>query len=186
MDPVFPGEKQEEIAKIIAQILREEYGEVGGAVKKIARKIEANPRTVKNWYEGRRAPSLGNFIAMARTSSKFVELFLQLSGYTDLADVLCAQIKAQKVGRLTLGLEVYSINFDTIKTQKDLDIFQNLNQRQVRFYFQVRHGNRPTALDMTNFWNIGIATAKRDIAGLIDIGLICFVGSKRNGYYAAS
>uniref|UniRef100_A0A2A4YZV1 HTH cro/C1-type domain-containing protein n=1 Tax=OCS116 cluster bacterium TaxID=2030921 RepID=A0A2A4YZV1_9PROT len=61
MDPVFQGEKQEKIAKIIAQILREEYGEVGGAVKRIARKIDANPRTVKNWYEGRRAPSLGNY-----------------------------------------------------------------------------------------------------------------------------
>ena len=183
MDPVFPSENQEKIAKIISQVLREEYVEVGGAVKRIARKIGANPRTVKNWYEGRRAPSLCNFISMAKTSSKLVKLFLQLSGYTDLADILCAQIKVEKMGGAAVEFEVYRINFDTIKMQNDLDIFQNLNQRQVRFYFQVRQSNKPTALDMTNFWNIGIATAKRDIAGLINSGLICFKGSRRNGYY---
>uniref|UniRef100_A0A2A4Z7P5 Uncharacterized protein n=1 Tax=OCS116 cluster bacterium TaxID=2030921 RepID=A0A2A4Z7P5_9PROT len=114
-----------------------------------------------------------------------VELFLQLSGHTDLVDVLDAKIKAEKGRDATVDFEVYSINFDTIKMQNGLGVFQNLNQRQVRFYFQVRQSENPTALDMVNFWKIGIATAKRDIAGLIDSDLICFIGSKRNGYYIA-
>lgn len=184
MDPVLQGKKQQKIAALIAQILREEYEEVGGAVKRIARKIGANPRTVKNWYEGRRTPNLANFIELAETSSKFVELFLHLSGNDDFSTVLHTQNKIIGRKNAAIGFEIYGINFDTIKNQNKFSILQNLNQRQVRFYFQIRQGEKPTALDLTSFWEIGIATAKRDIAGLIDAGMIRFIGSKRYGYYS--
>ena len=130
-------------------------------------------------------PSLENFILLTKASPKLVEWFLRQAGHDDLGDLLNARTKALKSGNHPLKFEVYGINFDTLKSKKNLDLLQNLNQRQMCFYSQVRQGRKPTAHDMTDFWNIGIATAKRDIAGLVNAGLICFVGSKRNGYYAA-
>jgi hypothetical protein len=185
MGPLGTTKIEKNIAHSIAQILRQDYADSGAAIKRIERKAKLSPHAIKNWYEGRKVPSLENFICLTKASPGLVEWFLRQTKNDDLADLLSAQIKAAKVGSPPLKFEFYSINFDTIKTKKNLDILQNLNQRQMCFYSQVRQGRKPTAHDMTNFWNIGIATAKRDIAGLIDAGLICFVGPKRTGYYAA-
>jgi len=185
MGPLGTTKTEKNIAHSIAQILRQDYADSGAAIKRIERKAKLSPHAIKNWYEGRKVPSLENFILLTKASPRLVEWLLRQTKNDDLADILSAQIKSLKAGRTPLEFEFYSINFDTLKSKKNIDILQNLNQRQMCFYSQVRQGCNPTAHDMTDFWNIGIATAKRDIAGLVDAGLICFVGSKRNGYYAA-
>ncbi len=39
------------------------------------------------------------------------------------------------------------------------------------------------AEDVANIWEVNIRTAKRDIAGLVDLGLVEFSGAHKNGRY---
>ena len=81
-------------------------------------------------------------------------------------------------------IEVFSINFDAIKSPDVLDLVRQLGIRQVWFYSQLKKGRRYGVNDIVAFWEVGTATAKRDIADLVRLGLVRYVGSKRNGYYA--
>ena len=45
-------------------------------------------------------------------------------------------------------------------------------------------GGEPTAHSHARYWGVGVATARRDIALLVDLGLIHFSGAKKNGRYA--
>lgn len=185
-DQVFTGLTQEEIAKLIAEMLRGQYGKSGSARKIIGRKIGVDPRTVRNWYEGNSAPNLAHFITLARRSPVFVEWFLRHSGHDDLAETFLARSKAAENGSSVPSLEFYSIKIDPINMEEHLEVIQNLNQRQVWFYFQIQQGHLVTARDLVEVWQVGLATAKRDIAGLVNLGLVCYVGSKRAGFYVTA
>ena len=78
----------------------------------------------------------------------------------------------------------YGIIFDTKKIRGGLTGLQSLNQRQVWFYAEVHKGGEPTAHSHARYWGVGVATARRDIALLVDLGLIHFSGAKKNGRYA--
>ena len=183
MDSVFTNAGQEIIARAIATVLREEYSGVGSAIKRIAKKIDAEPRAVKNWYEGRRAPNLRHFIALARTSSKMTACFLQLAGYGDLVDTLAHLPSSAQEGKKCFVRTFYYINFDTFESAPRVHDLQALNQRQLWFYHEISKGRKLDAQNITAFWHVGVASARRDIAKLIALNLICFVGSKRNGFY---
>ena len=64
------------------------------------------------------------------------------------------------------------------------EVMRNLNKRQMWFYSEVWQLRKPTAFDIASYWNVGIATARRDIAIVTKLNLIYFVGSRRNGHYA--
>lgn len=180
---VFPELTQEQIAKLIAEMLRDQYGKTGSARKIIGREIGVDPRTVKNWYEGNSAPSLAHFLILVRNSPMIAAWFLRHSGYDALAEALLACSRAEESGVTAPRLEFYSIKIDPIKMKKNLKDIQNLNQRQVWFYGQIQQGKLITVRDLVEIWQIGSATAKRDIAGLIDLKLITYIGSKRAGFY---
>lgn len=180
---VFSELTQEEIAKLIAEMLRDQYGKTGSARKIIGRKMGVDPRTVKNWYEGKSAPSLAHFLILARSSPMIASWFLECCGYDALAEILLARSRVEENGATTPRLEFYSIKIDPIKMKNSLEAIQNLNQRQVWFYGQIQQGKLITVRDLVEIWQIGSATAKRDIAGLVDLELITYVGSKRTGFY---
>ena len=182
-DHIIPNSPVQNIKQIIARILRKEYERSGSAHKKIGQKNDINPRTVKNWYEGRCAPNLEHFIALAKTSTELVECFLELIGRVELSTLL--RLETHTMGSdKNLEFEFYKIIFDTIKREGNFDVIRNLNQRQMWFYSEVRQLRKPTASDVASYWNVGHATAKRDIANVIKLNLVYFVGSRRNGYYA--
>lgn len=185
-DQVFTPISQEEIAKLIAQMLRDQYGKSGSARKIIGRKIGVDPRTIKNWYEGNSAPNLAHFITLARRSPVFVEWFLRHSGHEDLAEMLLARSAMAANGCAVPQLAFYSIKIDTDQMEEHLEVIQNLNQRQVWFYSQLQEGHLVTARDLTEVWQVGSATAKRDIATLINLGLVSYVGSRRSGFYVSA
>ena len=185
-DQVFTEISQDEIAKLIAEMLRDQYGKSGSARKIIGRKIGVDPRTVKNWYEGNSAPNLAHFITLARRSPVFVEWFLRSSGYDHLAETMLARLKVAADDNAAVRLGFYSIKIDPIKMREHLEVIQNLNQRQVWFYCQLQEGHLVTARDLIEVWEVGSATAKRDIAGLVNLGLVSYVGSRRTGFYVAT
>ena len=182
-DHIFPNFTVQNIKQIIAGILRKKYERSGSAHKKIGRKNGINPRTVKNWYEGRCAPNLENFIALARTSTELVECFLELIGRVELSTLPRLETHTMESDK-NLEFEHYKVIYDTIIREGNYDVIKNLNQRQMWFYSEVRQLRKPTASDVASYWNVGRATARRDIANVIKLNLVYFVGSRRNGHYA--
>lgn len=183
MDRVFPIFSQDEIAKIISEILREIYGGKRSSVKAIAAISPVDLRTIKSWYEGRNAPNLSHFLQLCADEPEFLAAILKIINYGDVAQHLMLQEKRKHTLRSVPNIEVYSINFDTIKSADVLDVVRQLGIRQVWFYSQLKKGRQYGVDDIVAFWGVGTATAKRDIADLIRLGLICFVGSKRLGFY---
>lgn len=185
LDQVFHGDSNSDIAKTIARILRDEYGGSNAALKRISNKIDANQRTVKNWYEGNNTPNLEHFIKLVKTSPKMLAHFLLLCGYDDLAKLFI--LKNQRVNSVKNGREIvcYSVIFDTNDTNVDMNSFRKLNQRRLWFYSKIGLGNKPNARTLSEFWSVSLTTAKRDIAFLTHLKLVGFVGSKRGGFYVA-
>jgi hypothetical protein len=85
-------------------------------VKKIGKEIRANPRTVKNWYEGHCSPNLAHFIRLVRLSPKILESFLVVCGYEDVARVLAEQNNDQYRTWDEQKVACYCINIDTKNT----------------------------------------------------------------------
>jgi len=71
-------------AAAIAGALRSEFGGSGSAIKTIVRLTTANERAVKNWYEGKNAPSGELLVLLCRHSDHVLETFLILAGRREL------------------------------------------------------------------------------------------------------
>ncbi len=183
MDRVFPILSQRKTAKIIAEILREIYGGKRSSVKAVAAVTSVNLRTIKSWYEGRNSPCLFHFLQLCMDAPEFLAAILKIIGYGDLAQDLIQRERRRNSLKAVPTIEVYSINFDTIKSPDVLDVVRQLGIRQVWFYSQLKKGRRYGVDNIVAFWGVGAATAKRDIADLVRLELVRFVGSKRNGYY---
>jgi hypothetical protein len=183
-DQVFPSQRDEKIRLSIAHILRDEFSATSSAMKIIAKRIHANPRGVKNWYQGEAAPNLSHFISLASISPSLMCWFLRITGYVDLARRLELKTEGEVPPVGDMEFCFYGIIFDTKKIRGGLTGLQSLNQRQVWFYAEVHKGGEPTAHSHARYWGVGVATARRDIALLVDLGLIHFSGAKKNGRYA--
>jgi len=185
-DQVFPSERDEKMRFSIAKILREEFSATNSAMKIIGKRIHANPRGVKNWYQGKSAPNLSHFISLTSMSPSLMCWFLRTTGYLDLARRLELKTKGNPPLIGDTEFQFYGIIFDIKNIPDGLKILQSLNQRQIWFYAEVFKGNRPSARNLSAFWAIGLATARRDISHLIQVGLIHFSGARKNGGYAIS
>lgn len=183
MDRVFPILSQQKTAQIISDILKGLYEEKRPSVKAIAAVMPADLRTIKSWYEGQNVPNLSHFLQLCMSSPEFLAAILKIIGYSDLARYLMQAEKRKKALKVVPTIEVYSINFDAIKSPDLLDVVRQLGIRQVWFYSQLKKGRRYGVEDIVSFWGVGTATAKRDIADLVRLGLVRFIGSKRNGRY---
>ena len=89
-DRLFPIKPQpvsdEELAKIVAFALHQDFGDSASAVKNIGRLTNANLRAIKNWYEARNAPSSGHLLLLARSSPSILKFILMQIGGEDLWD----------------------------------------------------------------------------------------------------
>jgi len=185
MDRVFPILSQRKTGQIMGEILRDIYGNKRSSVKAIARVTPVDLRTIKSWYEGKNVPNLSHFLQLCVDAPEFFAAVLKAIGYGDLAPHLIVDEKLKNPLKAVPMIEVYSINFDTIKSPDVLDVVRQLGIRQVWFYSQLKKDRRYGIDDIVTFWGVGAATAKRDIADLVRLGLVRYVGSKRAGYYIA-
>ena len=164
----------------ISQILRMKYSYHSSFVKILARDFDIDPRTAKNWLEAKRLPNLMQFIKLSRTIPEIRDLYHHYcQDFNQSEDVSSTPNNAI--------FEVYSIKIDTIKSHKQFAKIQNLNQRQIWFYKKIVENDKNARANLiVSKWYVGIATAKRDIKTLVDLKLIKFVGSNKNGYYKST
>lgn len=173
MDPEFHSNLSAEITNI----LKLKYGQNSSSIKALARDVNMNPRVVKNWYEGTRVPSLENFIKLCQTIPALKDMF-------DRKCLIGDDRTPSGSFKNGLEFEIYTINFDSIKSCKQFAKLQNLNQRQIWFYDQINEKRQNVrASDIVLKYAVSIATAYRDIKILIDLKLVKFTGSKKMGYY---
>lgn len=183
MDRVLPILSQQKTAEIIGEILREIYDGNGSSVKAIAAVIPADLRTIKSWYEGQNVPNLSHFLELCMNAPEFLSAIMKAIGYADLAEYIEQRQRQENENKSTGKIEVISIIFDTNDSASTLDLIRQLSIRQVWFYGELKKGSSPGLIDLIRFWDVGEATAKRDLSDLARLGLVRFVGTKRSGYY---
>ena len=83
-DGAFPDRQgAAEFALAVSKALRSDYGGRGPAVKRVARLTGANERAVKNWFEGRNAPTGYHLVLLAGHSDEVLRLILVRAGRKD-------------------------------------------------------------------------------------------------------
>ena len=93
---------------MITKTLRETYGPTGAAVKTVMAITGAGERTVKNWFEGKNAPSGANLIKLMKHSDEVFETILILAGRENLLKakkLIDAKDKLVEILDLILELE---------------------------------------------------------------------------------
>lgn len=191
MDQVFPIKPRvisdAEIAQIVADALRKDFGDSASSIKHIGRVTNANLRAIKNWYEARNAPSSGHLLLLARSSSSILEFLLKQIGGEQLLDAFMLfsskQTPAQNLAQTDKPSKIYSIKNYTINLNLPPRIAQRLNVRQLWFLSRLQENERVKAEDIAIQWAVSVASAKKDISKMLRLKLVRFKGAKKTGSY---
>lgn len=179
-------------ADVLADLLRKEHGDSHRAVKQLMRQTDASERTVKHWLAAQHGPDTVFFLRLIATSPVIRAFVLGVvespvagrqsfppGRWADNAAAMDARVAS--VGGHTLpGND--PINDPDHDPGND-PITDALNERQRWFLDRVGRGFRSGARDIIVRWEVSSKTARRDIAGLRSIGLLQFIGARRNGRY---
>jgi hypothetical protein len=185
MDPLFPDKagniSNQELIKIIALSLRKDFGKRPHTIKTIGHLTGANLRSIKNWYEGCKAPSSLYFLRLLHCSPSLRKgLLIHLFGEDFWDDYYL--IVNSKQQRSILADQAQ--NF--VQSPKNNDTINdtiNLNERQKWFLLRLKNDRNKTAEDIVRQFEVSLSTAKRDIADLKKWEAIKFHGSRKTGYY---
>lgn len=171
------------IALAIANALRKDYGELGSAVKRIGRRIGANPRAIRNWYEARNAPNSMHLLLLAQASPEVFQAILILLGRSDILELMeTDKLAAEKVANLPI-LETHGEEYFTINVKINAALRCQLNHRQLWFLGLLQDGQNIRAAQIASIWGVTLRTARADIAPLIEQKLVRFRGTKKGGKY---
>lgn len=168
----------EELAKIVAEALRQDFGESASAVKRIGQLTNANLRAIKNWYEARNAPSSGHLLLLARSSPSILKFILTQIGGEDLWDAF----RLLSNHALATAPEPKTHPYEAETPSKNVPI-KSLNERQRWFLILLRRKNEAGAEDIAGHFSVALKTARRDIEGLKEAKKIRFVGARKTGSY---
>jgi len=192
-DRLFPPQSgpisDHDLAVKIATALRRNFGDSPHAIKRIGKLTGANLRTIKNWYSARHAPSASHLLALARMSKELLRVVLEEIGEQSLLgayDLLKENPDPPESIPLNgSDVEFYSAKSCTINVTIDMGAAGRVNQRQLWFVGMLQQGQRIKAEDIAHTWGVSQRTAKYDVAGLMDNGLVEFIGARKTGWYAA-
>lgn len=193
-DQVFPPDFfiniERRIAQAVAKALRQDYEELPSAVKWIGRKTGAHPRAIRNWYEARNAPNSAHLVMLARSSAHVLRVLLELIERVDLAEYCERDFSDPSLRVLPLhrksSPKFYGEKSFTIKVAVKPSVAILLNQRQLWFLGMLQEGADIRTGDIASIWGVTNRSAKADIAHLKKLGLVRFVGAKKNGHYRAA
>jgi hypothetical protein len=77
---VSGGMSAHQFSSAVANALHRSYGGSHAAVKTVVAQTGANPRAVRNWFEGKNGPSGQHLVDLMRHSDEVLEALLILSG----------------------------------------------------------------------------------------------------------
>lgn len=176
-----------ELAQIIADALRNDFGENPSTIKKIGQVTNENLASIKHWYTARHVPSSAHLLVLARSSPSILKFVLEQIGGSDLLDAFGLLSSRNREDSESLKRvpqsRIYADNFVSINVEIPLHLIGKLNGRQLWFLAMLRQGHAPKAEDLAIVCKTDIRTARRDISYLIELNLICFAGARKNGKY---
>lgn len=172
----------------MASALRHDYGDLPSAVKQIGIQTGESLRAIRNWYEGRHAPSSVHLLRLARSSPRILQLVLEQIGGTELADafdLLGSGLESRRDSQIPIHQgQIYSEKNCTINDAEKQEAIESLNHRQRWFIVQLQTAERSfKANDICVRWKVSARTAKSDLARMVQLKLICFKGPKKTGSY---
>ncbi len=160
---------KQKYAQDIAEILRQHYMESDSAIKHIARRVGLSPSTIKTWYEGRKLPSLENFITLTKAYPDLQKWFVDQSNNDSIS---IRYNQSESLNENTFDLDIFCLNFETPHFNIDLKAMQKLKLRQLWFYARVLKSESVGIQDLISNFNISRATAYRDIEELEHLNLV--------------
>lgn len=190
-DRVFPVKSirmtEAELAQLVASALRHDYGDLPSAVKQIGLQTGANLRAIRNWYEGRHAPSSMHLLRLAKSSPQILQLVLQQIGGEELADafsILAVRHESKEKGAAAAkSEETYGEKNCTTNNALSPELSEQLNKRQIWFIEQLQASRAVKTSDICLRWRVSIRTAKADLGTLRESGIVYFQGPKKTGRY---
>ncbi len=190
-DRVFPvksvGISDTELAKLVAAGLRKDYGDLPSAIKEIGLKTGANLRAIKNWYQGRNAPSSSHLLTLARSSPSILQIVLEQVGGADLRDAFMLLEMGDNKGMdgKTILKNAPEIAENSFRIHVDISpaIAGKLNERQLWFLGILQQGQKLKTADIAAQWHVTDRSARGDVAALAELGLIRLEGSRKTGWY---
>lgn len=174
------------VAALVANALRVEHADTSAAIKRIGKLTGANLHSISKWYQGHNAPKSAHLLMLAKIYPSVLRRMLEIIGRYDAWE-LCTENDIPEKMESTFyepsKRDVYSNRFVTINVVVDARVASQFNQRQLWFLGQLQRGSKVKAEDIVLTWHVILMTARRDIAGLMESGMIVFVGARKNGYY---
>lgn len=172
---------------MIAAALRRDFGDQYSSIKQIARHTQASLSTIKKWYEGRNPPNCCNLIELARFSPSVFQVLMELIGRNDLWRRYQSELAATELydGQTANSSSpvIYPEESFGITVNIDFAIGNKLNARQLWFLGLLQKGHRIRAEHIAVAWRVTTRSGESDISGLKKMGLVRYVGAKRNGGY---
>lgn len=184
-DRNFPGgnglASDAQLAEIIADALRQDFGDTPSSIKRIGRLTSANLRAIKNWYVGKNAPSSRYLLLLARMSPSILRFILMQVGGEDLWDVF--DLFQRQMLKPKALIDDVNLASRTTKDDEKTVTSRSPHQRQAWFMEQLFSAHTVTAENLMERWNINLRTARRDISDLVGTGKVVFEGSRKSGRY---
>jgi hypothetical protein len=184
----FPNKITERnIIILISNVLRNVHSNESAAVKRISRKTGIEIRTIESWFQARNTPNAKNLLLLMRHYPEMREAVMKITRNSIDEHITFDNKSAKKVGKQTGNnfdpFQVYRVIFDPINSVADSRKISDLNLRQLWFLNEIHNGSNPNSESIQARWPVSKEIAKRDIAKLRRLKLICFVGAKKNGRY---
>lgn len=173
----------DQMAKIVAMALRQDYDNMSSSIKQISRATNASIWTVKNWYEGRNAPSSGHLLLLARSSQSLLKFLLMQIGGEELWEAF--RFLSHHPAALAPDPKILTLEDETPLKNVPINVpIKSLNERQRWFLLHLRRKSDARAEDIAYHFAVTVKTARRDIALLKQAGRIFYTGSNKTGHYA--
>lgn len=170
-----------QLAKIIADALREDFGDTPSSIKRIGRLTSANLRAIKNWYIAKNAPSSRYLLLLARMSPSILRFILMQVGGEDLWDVF--DLFQRQMLKPKALIDEGSLGSNETKEAPKTVTSRLPHERQTWFMEQLIDGQTVSAEHLMDQWNVNLRTARRDISDLVQADRIAFNGSRKSGRY---
>jgi len=177
---------EKKLGESVSKILRQEHGHRPSPVKNISKKTHISPATIKKWYIGQNPPRLAHFVILARHYPSILQALLEAIGGTDLWEGYVAlgdKLRFTYDDHASEKTHIYSAENCPINLPLPLEIERTLNPRQRWFLEQLHMSRAVKGEDIAKEWHVCVRTTKSDIAYLIKINLVRFIGSKKSGRY---
>jgi len=175
------------VANIVSKALRQEYAELNAAIKWIVRITGIPANTVAKWYRGSNAPKSSHLLILIAYYPYLLHSICKTIGREDMWNAAVRfDIPQSMQTRLAAKHPTHAPRDDRFVTPwiTNSQTGAQFNSRQLWFLEQLRRGSKLQAKDIIASWQVHERTARRDIAWLIEVGLIRFVPSGKTGWYA--